>query len=448
MAERIYFRLEGVQPPMESPTTRRQFLTTAIAGTTIGLAGCSLQPPIDENELTETTTELPGRVNLQPLTTGLEMPVSLAFVPTADRRYIAQLDGQIYVHESDSRLDEPLLDLRDTVETGGERGLLGIALHPNFSENRRMFVRYSSSPRSGTPPDYSHTFVLAEFEVTDDGRRARRDSERAILEIPQPREIHNAGDIAFGPDGYLYVPVGDSAATSEMDWQGPGPGGYAQDVTENFLGSVLRIDVNDRAEGEGYSVPDDNPLLGREGLDEYYAWGFRNPWRISFDGDDLYVGDVGKDDYEEVNLVERGGNYGWNVREGTNCFNAEDCPDRTPEDVRGGEPLVDPIIEYSHSGEGVNGKAVMGGYVYRGSALSGFDGVYVFGDQQSEGRLFAATRPDNDGDGLWPISTIEVAGGEGTLRALLSFGRDNDGELYVLGYSHDSGGLFRIDSAS
>ncbi|MFC7222741.1 PQQ-dependent sugar dehydrogenase [Halalkalicoccus sp. GCM10025322] len=436
---------------MERPTNRRRFLAAAVAGTTAGLAGCSVQPPIDEDaatsDPTQAATELPDTVDLETLTTGLEMPVSIAFTPDADRRYIAQRRGRILVHESAETRDEPLLDLSEAVMTGGERGLLGIALHPEFSEDRRLFVRYSAEPRSGTPSDYSHTFVLAEFQVSEDGRRAEPASERAVLEIPQPRERHNAGDLAFGPNGHLYVPVGDSAAAPDLAWQGPGTGGYAQDVTENLLGSVLRIDVDDRAEGEGYSVPADNPLVGREGLDEHYAWGFRNPWRLSFDGSDLYVADVGKDHFEEVNLVERGGNYGWNVKEGTHCFQVDDCPDETPENVRGGEPLLDPIVEYSHSGGSVSGVTVIGGYVYRGSTLSELDGVYVFGDLQPEGRLFAATRPEND-DGLWPINTIEVAGGEESLQQILSFGRDTGGELYVLGYDADGGGLFRVVPAS
>ncbi|WP_336363692.1 PQQ-dependent sugar dehydrogenase [Halalkalicoccus salilacus] len=434
---------------MERPTNRRRFLAAAVAGTTAGLAGCSVQPPIDEDaatsDPTQAATELPDTVDLETLATGLEMPVSIAFTPDADRRYIAQRRGRILVHESAETRDEPLLDLSEAVMTGGERGLLGIALHPEFSEDRRLFVRYSAEPRSGTPSDYSHTFVLAEFQVSEDGRRAEPASERAVLEIPQPRERHNAGDLAFGPNGHLYVPVGDSAAAPDLAWQGPGTGGYAQDVTENLLGSVLRIDVDDRAEGEGYSVPVDNPLVGREGLDEHYAWGFRNPWRLSFDGSDLYVADVGKDHFEEVNLVERGGNYGWNVKEGTHCFQVDDCPDETPENVRGGEPLLDPIVEYSHSGGSVSGVTVIGGYVYRGSTLSELDGVYVFGDLQPEGRLFAATRPEND-DGLWPINTIEVAGGEESLQQILSFGRDTGGELYVLRY--DGGGLFRVVPAS
>ncbi|WP_336345236.1 PQQ-dependent sugar dehydrogenase [Halalkalicoccus ordinarius] len=438
-------------------TGRRRFLAAVAAGTTTGLAGCSMDGSDDaeadsadsDRVQPATLTGLPDAIALELVTDELVTPTAVAFVPDADRRYVAEREGVVHVHEDD-RLDEPLLDLTGSIESGGEQGLLGLELHPEFAENRRLFVRYSSPSRPGTPDGYSHTFVLAEFEVSEDGREIVADAERAVLEIPKPNEIHNAGDIAFGPDGYLYVPVGDSAASPDLEWQGPGTGGYGQDVVENLLGSVLRIDVDDRADGEGYSVPDDNPLVGEDGLDEYYAWGFRNPWRMSFDGDDLFVADVGKDEWEEVNLVERGGNYGWNVKEGTGCFNAENCPNETPEDVRGGEPLLDPIVEYPHPGgeeePAVGGVSVIGGHVYRGSALSELEDTYVFGDLHADGRLFAA-RPAEDG-GLWSIGTVEIAAGAEGLERLFAFGRDPVGELYVLGSGADASGLFRIVPAS
>lgn len=435
---------------MNPSTSRRRFLTAVAAGTATGLAGCSMDGSDGETddsgeERPEELTDLPT-VDLELVTNELVTPTAVAFAPDVDLRYVTEREGLIHVHD-DERLDEPLLDLTDSIEAGGEQGLLGLEPHPEFAENRRLFVRYSSPSRAGTPEDYSHTWVLAEFEVSEDGREVVSDSERAVLEIPQPTEIHNAGDIAFGPDGYLYVPVGDGAAAPDLEWQGPGTGGYAQDVTENLLGSVLRIDVD--AEDEGYAVPEDNPLVGEEGLDEYYAWGFRNPWQLSFDDDDLYVADVGKDDWEEVNLVERGGNYGWNVKEGTHCFNADDCPDETPEDVRGGEPLLDPVVEYPHPGgeeeEEVSGVAVIGGHVYRGAAIPDLVGTYVFGDLHADGRLFAA-RPD--GDGLWPLGTVEIGVGAEGLERLFAFGQDDDGELYVLGSGDDASGLYRVVPAS
>ena len=446
---------------MEPTTSRRRFLAVAAASAVTGLTGCA---GFDggSQDATETTSDSPGTgateasppdsVGLETLATGFEIPLDVEFAPDADRRYVADQQGRVFVHESDGLRDEPFLDLRDSIEVAYEKGLLGMALHPDFAENRRVFVRYSAPRRSGTPENYDHTFVLSEFEATADGRRAKPDSERTLIEIPEPQGNHNAGSVAFGPDGYLYVGVGDGGAGGDRgtghvsDWYDPVEGGNGQDVTENLLGSILRIDVDDsetvRGEQKEYAIPDDNPLVGREGLDEHYAWGFRNPWRISFDRGRFFVADVGQSQYEEVNLVEKGGNYGWNVKEGTHCYRADDCPDRTPDDVRGGEPLLDPVVEYPHSGGAVSGASVIGGYVYRGSALPGLVGTYVFGDLRANGRLFVAT--PTDGDSLWPTKVIEVAGGDGGISRIYSFGRDADGEVYVLGNGPDGDGLYRI----
>jgi glucose/arabinose dehydrogenase len=472
---------------MERTSSRRRLLHVVAAGTATGLAGCgrltgtngtASDTPTPGGEApstptatgtgtgeatgtgtetaTETTTRTPATgpppesVGLETIVDGLEAPVGVAFAPDADRRYVVEQGGLVHVHEADGLREEPFLDLGDSIGRGGEMGLLGLALHPDFAENRLLYVRYSSpGPREGTPSGYDHTFVLAEFQATADGSRARRDSERAVLEIPQPQGNHNAGDIAFGPDDYLYVTVGDGGSGEDTgrghveDWYDAVGGGNGQDVTENLLGSILRIDVDGRDGEKGYAVPEDNPLVGREGLDEHYAWGFRNPWRMSFDGEELYVGDVGQYRWEEVSLVERGGNYGWNVREATHCFGAETCPEETPPDVRGGEPLVDPIIEYPHSGDGVTGVSVIGGYVYRGSAIPSLTGRYVFGDLNAGGRLFVGL-PAGDG-GLWDVHVMRVAGSDaGKLGRILSFGRGPDGEVYVLGTGSDGGGLHRI----
>ncbi|WP_433627051.1 PQQ-dependent sugar dehydrogenase [Halomicrococcus sp. NG-SE-24] len=437
---------------------RRRFLQSVVAGTATGLAGCSQSTtPADQatnatgtastaNGTTSTTGGggLPGEVGLETLASGLGAPTDVAFAPEADRRYVAEQNGRLSVHGSDGLRDAPFLDLRDTVEVGSEKGLLGVALHPDFAENRRLFVRYSAPRRQGTPSSYSHTFVLAEFEATADGRRVRRDSERTVLEIPEPQANHNAGSVLFGPDGYLYVGVGDGGAGGDQgaghvqDWYDAVDGGNGQDVTENLLGSVLRIDVDSRDGDRPYGIPDDNPLVGGPGRDEQYAWGLRNPWRMSFDGADFFVADVGQRRYEEVNLVEKGGNYGWNVREGAHCYQAENCPDATPKSVRGGEPLVDPVVEYAHSGD-PGGVSVIGGHVYRGSTLPGLRGAYVFGDLRAKGRLFVATRSENR---PWPIRVVEVAG-DG-LDRILSFGRDDAGELYVLRTAGGDGRLHRV----
>ena len=436
---------------MPDSSARRQFLRAVGATVGAGLAGC-LEAPSPSKESTPQGVEIPNAVALDPLATGLVFPLDVAFAPDADRRYVVERRGVVHVHE-DTLLDEPFLDIQDAVEAQGEKGLLGIALHPRFATNRRVFVRYSAPRRPGTPADYDHTFVLSEFQATDDGRRLDRDSERTLLEIPEPQAAHNAGAIAFGPDDYLYVTVGDGGEGRDQglghvaDWYEENGGGNGQDVTENLLGSILRIDVDTQSGDRPYGIPDDNPLVGTDGLDEHYAWGFRNPWRMSFDGDDLFVGDAGEKRLEEVNLVEKGGNYGWNVKEGTSCFNGakpddplEDCPDATPPGVRGGEPLVDPIIEYSNSDQPM---AVICGYVYRGSLFPGLEGAFLFGNLTTHGQLFAATNAG--GKGLWPTKAIDIVEEDATaLQLLLSFGRDTDGELYVLGMGGEDGGLYRI----
>ncbi|MEF8786297.1 MAG: PQQ-dependent sugar dehydrogenase [Haloarculaceae archaeon] len=423
---------------------RRQFLAAA---SLTGLAGCGR--PIDESA----ESPLPGtpdEVGLETLASGLSGPLDVAFTPDGDRRYVAEQGGLVRVHESDGLRSTPLLDLQDTVVTGFEQGLLGIVLHPDFAENRRLFVRYSAPSRAGTPDGYSHTFVLSEFRVSEDGRAVEEDSERTIMEIPQPQANHNAGSIVFGPDGLLFVGVGDGGAGGDQgrghveDWYDGVAGGNGQDVTENLLGSVLRIDV-DADEAEGYAVPEDNPLVGRDGLDEHYAWGLRNPWRLAFDGETLYAGDVGQNRYEELDRIEKGGNYGWNAKEGTHCYESDSCPDSTPDSVRRGERLRDPVVEYPHSGDPVSGISIIAGNVYRGTALPGLDGLFVFGDFQAEGELFVASPTD---EGLWDTGVLPIATDDaGKLQQLRAFGRNN-GELYVLSSGNDSGGLHRLAPAS
>ncbi|MFB6173802.1 MAG: sorbosone dehydrogenase family protein [Halobacteriales archaeon] len=444
---------------MDGLTDRRGFLA-ALAGGLAGCAGTRREEPTAagtdrgpaetsaaEGNGATTASRTPTEdltLGLRTVATGFDAP--LDFAAEGGRRYVVDQSGTIRVHGDGGLRDEPFLDISDRIEFGGEKGLLGVALHPEFGSNRRCFVRYSAPPREGTPSGYSHTFVLAEFEATADGRRAKPDTERTVLEIPEPQGNHNAGAIAFGPDGYLYVAVGDGGAGGDRgsghveDWYDGTGGGNGQDVTENLLGSVLRIDVD---AGDPYAIPDDNPLVGAAGLDEHYAWGFRNPWRMAFDGDDLFVGDVGQNAWEEVDIVEKGGNYGWNVREGTHCFGASSCPAATPD----GEELIDPIIEYPHQGAGVSGISVIGGHVYRGDGIPGLQGAYVFGDYAANGRLFAARRPE--GGGQWPARVVPLrAEDQGKLARLLSFGRDGAGRLYVLGRSSGgAGGVYEVLAA-
>jgi glucose/arabinose dehydrogenase len=360
-------------------------------------------------------------VSLSTVADGFAAPVAIAFRPGDDRPYVVDQPGRAYRVDDDG--PTAVADLRDRMVSVGsgytEQGFLGLAFHP---DGDRAYVRYSAPRRDGTPSEYSHTFVLDEVPVTADGALAV-DDERTLLEIPQPQSNHNAGDLAFGPENNLYVPVGDGGGGGDngqghvQDWYDGNDGGNGQDVTENLLGSVLRIDPDERTDGKPYGIPADNPLVNEPGLPEHYAWGLRNPWRLSFDDDRLIVADVGQNRWEEVNVVERGGNYGWNVREGRHCFDAADCPTETPD----GDPLVDPVLEYGHD----VGIAVVGGHVYRGSDVPALQGRYVFGDWRQ--RLFVA---DPSGE-TWTREDLAVAPDGEFDRFVLAFGTDHDGELYV-----------------
>jgi glucose/arabinose dehydrogenase len=396
-------------------------------------------------------------IGLERLVGGFQVPTDMALLPGDDQRVIVDLYGIAHFNEGDRLRDEPFLDLRDRLaEITGERGFLGLAPHPDYEQNRRFYVRYSAPLADDAPDEFSHTEILSEFEANEDGTSARPDSERVLLEVHEPRKVHNGGAVAFGPDGYLYTSYGDGGGPRDTgpghasDWYDRNRGGNGQDVTENLLGSILRIDVDSQNGEKPYAIPDDNPLVGKKGLDEHFAWGFRNPWRMSFNDGELYVADVGQNRYEEIDHVVKGGNYGWNVREGTHCYGTEslsdmpkNCPSRTPPDVRGGEPLRDPVIEYPHARNGETiGISVIGGYLYDGS-IDALDGKFVFGDYSKEGEprgsLFAATPSD---EGLWEFERLRVDGAEGGLVEgyLIALARDAEGELFALISGGELGG--------
>lgn len=473
---------------MTDAPDRRRFLRAVVVGGVPALAGCAefsesgtsstLKPttgqsperPTSTETPTDTPTETPAGdglpVALDPVVEGIGIPTALAApADRPSRLYVANRRGVVAAVDPDGLRAEPLLDLQESVMTGGERGFLGLALHPEFAANRRFFVRYSATPRRGTPSAFSHTTVVAEFTATGDGTRTVRGSGRTILEVPQPRETHNGGDLAFGPDGYLFVPTGDGGGASlghADDWyDGPGPGN-GQDTTQNLLGGVLRIDVDGEPTehfrtddgapespegGGGYAIPDGNPLVGVEGhRDEYYAWGLRNPWRLSVDDGEVYVGDVGAARWESIYRVRRGGNYGWSVREGSHCFRTEDCPDETPPDVRGGEPLREPVIEYPNDryrDVRVSGSAPVSGYHYRGSEIPGLEGTFAFADWEADGHLFGATPSEA---GTWPVEIVEVVEPDRpTLHRVFGINRAGPDEWYVLTLaSAGTGGVHRL----
>ena len=427
-------------------------------------------------EPTPTPTEIPvvfePVVALEVLVDDLTSPVAVKEPDDGSGRlFIVDQIGLIYILGEDGEiLDTPFLDLRDNLiflfGEYDERGLIGLAFHPEFAENGRFFVYYSAPPRPEAPADWDNTSTLSEFRVSeDDPDIADLDSERIILEVDQPHHWHNAGSIAFGPDGYLYIPLGDGGTGGDSgpghvdDWYEVNDGGNAQNVEANMLGSILRIDINN---GDPYAIPEDNPGLS-ENYPEIWAHGLRNPYGMAFDqgGDhELFVGDVGEHLFESVYIIEGGGNYGWNVREGSHCFSTaepsnpyaiEECPD---EDTTG-NPFIDPIIEYYHllHPEGGLGTAVIGGVVYRGQALQSWDGRYIFGDysvgtQTQEPALFAATRMD---DGTWDFERIEVIHDlfAQRLEFLHSIDQDLSGEVYVLtslerGPTGNTGHVYRI----
>lgn len=404
-----------------------------------------------------TQTTPPPRLELQLITSGFTSPVELVASPDGSMRlFVADQTGIIWVIADGKRLEKPFLDLRDRVvelnDFYDERGLLGLALHPDFATNGRFYVSYSAPVRAGLlPSEWDHTTYISEFTVSaEDSDQADPTSERVLLTMDKPGYNYEAGHLAFGSDpyGYLYIATGDSVRDPASE-----AGKYAQD-TFSLLGKILRIDVDGTVDpAQGYLIPADNPFAdGVAGRAEVYAYGFRNPYRFSFDISDsgktrLFVADVGQAMMEEVDLVEPGGNYGWPIREGTSCFNSrlwnqslESCAT---------QGLSEPIIAYRHEDDL---SAVIGGMVYHGKAIPELTGGYIFGDWgQGHGHLFVAF-PPTFGGGMWDVTEIriEIPGNSSGIGQLLGIGQDESGELYVLtkapgtGATGDSGTVYKI----
>ncbi|MGA1795082.1 MAG: PQQ-dependent sugar dehydrogenase [bacterium] len=413
-------------------------------------------------------------VALELVADGFDAPVGLVSPGDGSGRlFIVDQTGEIMILMPDgSVLPEPFLDISDELvnltNNYDERGLLGLAFHPEFATNGRFFVYYSAP---GAPVGWDHTSRISEFTVdSGDPNKADIDSEEIILEVDQPQGNHNAGQLVFGPeDGYLYISLGDGGGANDTGTLHNPQVGNGQDIVTlagGLLGSILRIDVDDITDDLEYAIPDDNPFVDKTGLDEIFAFGFRNPFGMSFDagGDhDLFVADAGQNLWEEVNIVNKGRNYGWNIKEGAHCFNPfnpNQSPSSCPTIGPNGIQLTDPIIEYRNANaQGGIGLVVIGGYVYRGSLLTGFTGKYVFGDWSTagddpDGTLFIATPAPSDGM-LWPTGEIVVASSDDDRinEYVRSFGQDADNELYVLtsenpGPSGNTGRVYRMVPAS
>jgi glucose/arabinose dehydrogenase len=388
-------------------------------------------------------------------TNNLVSPIGLIAVPDNSKRLaiIDQIGKVWFTDENGTRSAVPLIDVSSKMVTLNpgydERGLLGLAFHPDYKSNGRFFIYYQLPPRSGGPQSgalWNNLSRISEFKVSSSNPNvADMGSEKIILEWDDPQSNHNGGTIAFGPDNRLYIAIGDGGAANDVapghveDWYPVNAGGNAQNIEANLFGKILRIDID---HGNPYGIPEDNPFVNKAGRDEIYAYGFRNPFRFSFDmggSHQLYAGDAGQVLYEEIDLVKKGGNYGWNVKEGTHCFNAADnttelgsCPSV---DVFG-IPLTDPVIEVNNWQNPKGGKAttIIGGNVYRGNSIRGLDGKYIFGTYSQ-----TATTPNGElymanpgGSGLWSIQEISLKSHPDDIGYYLKgFGQDLKGEIYL-----------------
>jgi glucose/arabinose dehydrogenase len=327
---------------------------------------------------------------------GFEAPIGLVDAPDGERRmYVVEQGGRIQTFDGSGRT-RTFLDISERISAGGEQGLLGLEFHPRYASNGRFFVNYS---------DLEGDTVISAFRA--EGTTADPSSERVLLTVDQPFANHNGGQLEFGPDGYLYIALGDGGSAGD-----PQNNGQRLDT---LLGKILRIDVDDRSSG-AYGIPRDNPFIGQEDVrGEIWAYGLRNPWRFSFDRDtgDLWIADVGQSAFEEVNReparIEGGLNYGWRAMEGFACYESGCEP----------QDYVDPVITYSHD----FGCSITGGYVYRGTEFPNLRGAYIAGDYCS-GNVWAI--PANTRRSEDPAPLVDTG------FSISSFGEDEAGELYVV----------------
>lgn len=389
--------------------------TLTVFGAALLLAACnsdsvSLNPPQTPGPMPP--PEPPPVAVLQAFTQlAFNSPLAMMQVPgDSTRWFVVEKAGAVRIFPNDANASindiTTFIDITGLVNSApGEAGLLGMAFHPDFAANGQVFLSYTR----GTPLES----VVSRFTVDSATGNLDPASEEILLTVPQPFTNHNGGNIVFGPDDLLYIGFGDGGGAGD-------PNENAQD-TANVLGAILRIDVDGASP---YAIPADNPFAGNTecfqgsgtlGCPEIFAWGFRNPWRFSFDSGtgELWVGDVGQNAWEEVDRVEISENYGWDEREGAHCFEpAAGCSTDN----------VDPITEYSHD----LGSSITGGYVYRGSAIPDLVGFYVFGDFGS-GRIWAVSADSEQG--TVPDELLDTG------LSIASFAEGNDGEIYAIDIS-------------
>ncbi len=342
----------------------------------------------------------------------------------SNRIFVPQQQGIIHVFQEDSRETTVFLDLTDRVvyvDNENEEGLLGLAFHPKYKTNGEFFVYY-------TTQDAPHTTVVSRFKVSKDNpNKADPDSEEQLLVVPHPYWNHKGGTICFGPDGFFYIAIGDGGAGND-------PHGNGQNL-QTLLAKVLRIDVDSKSLGLAYGIPKDNPFVGKLSGNqpiarpEIFAYGVRNIWRMSFDRQTgkLWAADVGQNFWEEIDIITKGGNYGWNLRESKHEF--------APNSTSRGPGMIDPIWEYDHD----SGKSITGGHVYRGKKLPELAGHYLYADYVS-GRLWAL-KYDESKKSVVANRTIPY---NGSALPVISFGEDEAGEVYFMIVSPTGQGIYKF----
>jgi glucose/arabinose dehydrogenase len=390
------------------PTRLRVALVAAglLAGIVPSPAAAAIRTtPLTDGGATPSLTS--ASIGLRTLVTGLDDPVYITSAKDGTgRMFIVEQGGRVLVRKDGAVLPQPFLDIRAYVTTGSEQGLLGLAFHPSFETNRRFYVNYTN--RNGNT-------VIREYRAsTSNPDRVESGSGRTILKVVQPYTNHNGGMIEFGPDGYLYIGMGDGGSAND-------PGNRAQRL-DTLLGKMLRIDVNGTTSTRAYRIPASNPYVGRSGLNEIWQRGLRNPWRFSFDraNGNLMIADVGQGSKEEINRATRTSsgpgrawNFGWRRMEGRGCNAVYDRTCST-------SGLRLPFYQYSH----LDGRcSITGGYVYRGSAIPALVGWYVFADFCS-GEIFAVRA-----NASYPTSRVRLRDTSGNIT---SFGENAAGELYVV----------------
>ena len=378
--------------PVPASATPALPTPTLTPGTSAPTDGPATQPPSSASTFPD-----PSAYDWQPIVSGLERPDDLQ-ADGSGRLFVIEKVGRIRIIQDGQLLPKPFLDITDRVGSqGNEQGLLGLAFHPQYSQNGRFFVNYT---------DKNGDTVIARYQVSGDPNAADQGSEVKLLGVDQPYANHNGGVLAFGPDGYLYAGLGDGGSQGD-------PQGNAQN-TDRLLGKILRLDVDS---GDTYSIPPDNPFGN-----EVWAHGLRNPWRLSFDKGtgDLYIGDVGQNTWEEIDYLPAGSpggtNFGWDQREGAHDFEGSASPDFT-----------EPVAEYSHP-EG--GCSVTGGYVYRG-AMPEWNGIYLYGDYCT-GLIWGLIHTGSD----WQKQQLFDVD-----FTITSFGQDQAGEIYLVS---DGGGVYKL----